>query len=467
MQNKNLARKAVHKVTIGQELTFDEAVQYLFEGLPVSTAATFRGGAGLIRAKYFYALLGTPQEKYRSIHIAGTSGKGSVAHIMTHLLAAHGFKVGTFTSPHVYDIRERVRINGEMISRTEFARITSEGIAHILRMQQSRHGPATFFEVMNGIAFRAFADHAVDYAVIETGLGGLYDSTNVIERSDKLAIITALGLDHTEILGNSLPEIASQKAGILPKNGQALAWQPDDTETKNVITETAQERDTSVEFADRTLYTMRTTDNDGIVFDYHSKDLRLEELKVSLYGEHQAQNTSLALFSLEKLAKRDNFTIQPEAVRNALKDIAIPARFERSSQGDRQFIFDGAHNPQKMQAFVEALRDSNTPKADWVFALKQSKDIEGVLKIIRPYVNTLYTTVFLNSHKDMAIFNAVPADELARLARKVGIAHVEAVPDCRDALELAYKNGNDTPIVVSGSFYLAGDLRSQLLTSHA
>lgn len=464
MQSKNLIRKIVHKASSGQQLSFDEAVQYLYEGLPVSTSTVFLGDAGLLRAKYFYTTLGTPQERYKSIHIAGTSGKGSVAHIMTRLLKEHGFGVGTFTSPHAYDIRERVLLNGEMISRTEFAQITSEAIPNILKMQQSSHGPTTFFEVMTGIAFRAFANNNVDYAVIETGLGGRYDSTNVIERSDKLAVISALGLDHTEILGNTLPEIAAQKAGILPTDGQAIAWQPDDADAQNVITTIAEERHTELGFANRDLYTLKATEPDGIVFEYHSKDLRIDNLKLSLYGEHQAQNASLALQSLELLSERDGFVIDPDSVRRALSSISIPGRFERVSYDKRQLIFDGAHNPQKIQAFAETLRDSGIEKADWVLALKYSKDIKTVLQIIKPYVTTLYTTTFLNSHKDMAIFHAIPEDELAAIAKEVGIAHVEAISDCRDALKLAYDNGNDVPIIVSGSFYLVGDLRNLQLT---
>lgn len=465
MQNKNLARKAVHKASTGQQLTFNEAVQYLYEGLPVSTAEVFRGGAGLIRAKHFYSMIGTPQEQYKTIHIAGTSGKGSVAHIVTHLLTAHDFMTGTFTSPHAYDIRERVLLNGEMVSRAEFARVTTDAVSYILRMQQNRHGPATFFEVMTGIAYRAFADHKIDYAVIETGLGGLYDSTNVIDRSDKLAVITALGFDHTEILGKTLPEIATQKAGIMPQHGQSVAWEPDDPDTRAVLQSTASDRQTKLQFATPDLYTLKSTGEKGVVFDYHSETLTIKNIHLSLYGEHQAQNAALALQSLEILAARDGFTIQPDAVRSALTNVFIPARFERVVQDDRQLIFDGAHNPQKMQAFVDALKSSGIQKANWVLALKHSKDVRGTLEIIKPYVDTLYATVFLNSHKDMAIFHAISAEDLAKLALEVGIRNVEIIPDCRDALDTAYRSTGSTPIVISGSFYLVGDLRPQVLTS--
>lgn len=454
-------RNTIHKVSNGQQLSFDEAVQYLYSGLASSSTAMFRGGAGLLRARYFYDMLGQPQEHYKSVHIAGTSGKGSVAHILTHLLTAHGFTTGTFTSPHAYDIRERVLINGEMLSRQEFAHATSGAISHALKIQQSRHGSPTFFEVITGVAFRVFADKHVSYAIIETGLGGLYDSTNTIERSDKLAVISTLGLDHTEILGDTLAKIASQKAGIMPFHGQAVAWQPDDEDAQKMLTSTAQKRQTHLNLISPDIYTMHFVTQAGTLFDYHSANLTITQIQLSLYGEHQAQNASLALQCLEKLAERDGFTIDEASVRQALAAIFIPARFERRQQGKRELIFDGAHNPQKMRALVNALSSTSTRKADWILALKESKDVQGVLEIIKPHVTTFYATTFLNSSNDTPL-NAVPAEKLAQLARNAGITQVETVSDCRDALDIAYRNDNHVPIIISGSFHLAGDLRQQL-----
>lgn len=456
MQNNSIQLK----LSQGKLLTFDETLRQLADGVPHGSQQVYTGGAGLIRAKHFYKLLDNPQEQYKTIHVAGTSGKGSVTHIMSHLLKAHGFRVGTFVSPHVYDIRERILLDCKPISKTQFAATSSALLTSALAMQPDQ---PSFFETINGVAFQSFADKKADYAVIETGLGGTYDSTNTIERSDKLALITTLGLDHMHVLGDTLEAIAAQKAGIIPFSGNAFAAQPAKISVQDVLSAHAAERSTKLSYVTDKHTTYSSATADGIIFDYHSESLRLTRLELSLSGPYQAGNAALALRALEFLAQRDGFEISERAIRAALKGIKIPGRFEQRSVFDKPVILDGAHNPQKIQAFVQALSDHSIHNANWVVALKAAKDSTGILQIIAPYVRTLYATEFSGGFNTMHIHSSQPAQDLAATATRSGIQNVEVIPDSHEALRLACLHStDDIPVIVSGSFYLLGEINARL-----
>jgi dihydrofolate synthase/folylpolyglutamate synthase len=465
MQSQTLKESALAALVHGKNLTFEEIQAYLVQALPHTAQDVFKSGAGLLRAKYFYNLLGNPQDQYKTIHIAGTSGKGSVTHILSHLLAAHEFKVGSFVTPHVYDIRERILLDCKMISKRRFSALATAVAPQIQAMQHSRHGEPSFFEVINGMAFQAFLELKAEYAIVETGLGGLYDSTNTINRSDKLALITALGLDHVAILGDTVEAIAQQKAGIFSETGQALAWLPPEPTVQNTLEVCALNRQTELAYVDARNFTFKETTDEGIVFDYHSASLHIPELHLSLHGKYQAENAALALRALETLAERDGFSVDASKVRRALVNIEIPGRFERIEVFGIQVILDGAHNPQKIAGFAKALQESGIAKADWVFALKDSKDAANILRIISPYVETLYVTGFKSDQEGMFMHSSLPAEELAGIARSCGISKIRVHADNVQALRAACHASKTEPVVVSGSFYLLGDLHSRL-TSH-
>jgi dihydrofolate synthase / folylpolyglutamate synthase len=191
--------------------TFEDAKQFLFERLVDGEKKLFGREQGIKRTEAWLTELGNPEERYPSIHIAGTSGKGSTSYMVSSLLLAAGASTGTITSPHVYDVRERMLLNRNYLSEEDFTQRTRSIVESIARMEKSAFGRPTYFEVLVGMAHQCFAEHKIDYGVIETGIGGRFDSTNTIQREDKLAVITRLGLDHTEILGETLEKIAWQK----------------------------------------------------------------------------------------------------------------------------------------------------------------------------------------------------------------------------------------------------------------
>ena len=202
--------------------TFDQAQDYLFAHIPKSTGRKFPGEAGLERMRTLAEVLGNPQEKYQVIHIAGTSGKGSTAAMISTMLTSHGFKIGLQVSPHLLDIRERVQINNELLSKEKFVTYLNEIAPHVEKVSRGDCGQVTYFEILVALAYYAFWKEEVVYAVMETGMGGLYDGTNIIQNPEKLAVITRIGHDHTSILGKTLPEITQQKAGIIHQGNMVI-----------------------------------------------------------------------------------------------------------------------------------------------------------------------------------------------------------------------------------------------------
>ncbi len=196
---------------------YSQILSYLYGFIPDRYSLKFSGQAGIERTKYLLQLLDNPQEKIKVIHIAGTSGKGSTAYLISKLLQHHGFKVGLQVSPHLIDIRERFQINNQLIPEELFVRTFQEIKPTIEKAKNSHWGKLTFFEILVSFAFYFFWKNKVDYAVMETGLGGLYDGTNVVENKNKLVVLTKIGLDHQWILGSTYEKIASQKAGIIKK----------------------------------------------------------------------------------------------------------------------------------------------------------------------------------------------------------------------------------------------------------
>ena len=209
---------------------FKEAEKYLYSTIPSSYTKKFPGSVGLSRTKKLLESLGNPQEKVNVIHIAGTSGKGSTATMISFILKEKGYKVGLTLSPHVVDIRERVQINNKFLTKEKFTSYLNEIVPFIKKINKQKKGEITYFEVLQVMAYYIFNKEKVDYAVIETGMGGTYDATNTVSNTDKICVITRIGLDHTNILGTNLTDIAKQKAGIIQKGNEVFALK----QTKNI-----------------------------------------------------------------------------------------------------------------------------------------------------------------------------------------------------------------------------------------
>jgi len=400
---------------------------------------------GLTRAAALFQRLGSPQDAVRTIHVAGTAGKGSVSAFVAAILDAHGFRVGTHVSPHVRSILERFQIDGVPLPAANFIDAVDAITPSVESLTHTPLGTPTFFEAANAIAFTRFAAAALDYAVVETGIGGLLDSTNTITRSDKLAVLTRIGLDHTNLLGDTVAEIAAHKAGILPTGGHGVVLRHHQARVRATIAETARRKRCHLDVLDPRDVSC-TVDPAGTV-------LRLGDTQypLGLQGHHQGVNAALALRAARYLAQRDGWTLDPAAIRTGLAGTWLPGRIERHNVSGREVILDGAHSNVKLVALVDTLRALHPGRrATWVLAAKADKDLHSVLAAIAPIAASVIAT-HLPGDGAGPIAPAIPAAQLAERARQRGLkAH--AVDDPVAAIHTALGADGGGPIVVTGSF---------------
>jgi dihydrofolate synthase/folylpolyglutamate synthase len=331
---------------------FDRVVRSLADELGPWSRPRPASAAGLHRARAKFARLGNPQDAVPTVHVAGTAGKGSAVGFIENLLHAHGFRVGAHSSPHVYSLAERFRIDGQPADPELLASALRAIRPAMAALRAGPYGEPTYFETLNAMAFTLFAER-VDYSVIETGIGGRYDSTNTVSRSDKLAVLTPIGLDHTDVLGTTLGQIADQKAGIFPDRGQAFVARPAHHEVTAAIHAEQDRRRCIVELVD-----VDGASADAVT-DGGGTTLRLADRSrwpLGLTGRHQAGNAYLALRAVAALAARDGWTLDRAAVAEGLRGVRLPGRFERRMlPGGRPVVLDGAHNPLKLTALVDTL----------------------------------------------------------------------------------------------------------------
>jgi dihydrofolate synthase/folylpolyglutamate synthase len=414
--------------------TFNQAEQFLALHIPKSSQQTFSGELGLKRTKYFLHLLGRPQEKLKIIHVAGTSGKGSTCYLISSLLTSHGFKVGFHQSPHLTDVRERFQINNQIISKKEFIFYLNKIIPIINIVGRTFYGPLTYFEILVGLAYFIFYDKKVDYAVMETGLGGWYDGTNVVSRADKLAVLTKIGLDHTNILGKTLSEIAFQKAMIINKNSQVISINQA-TAAKKIIEQVAKKKQAKVLFIEK---------------NHHFN------FKLNLIGDYQKENAGLALATVNFLGQRDGFIIHQENVKKVFKKAHFHGRFDIKKIKRKTVVFDGAHNPQKMEAFIKALiQKYPNKKFNFLLAFKSGKDYRNMLKTIIPWADSIVLTSFFTENQDMINLSENPGI-VGQQLKKIGFDNFVVIPSNKKALEKILTKKE--PIVVTGSLYLVGEI---------
>lgn len=437
------------------DVAFGAAVRYLYEDLTPGRQANTTPRTSLARSRALFAALGDPQNAVPAVHVAGTAGKGSVCAFTAAILTAHGFRVGAHLSPHAYSILERFQLDSLPVARDLLVEELDRVRPAIDAVQRAGFGRPTFFEVTNAIAFDIFATR-VDYSVIETGLGGQWDSTNTIERRDKLAVITSIGLDHTDVLGETLAEIAGQKAGILPYGGTALSARNDNA-ADAVIEAVATRRGCSVEFVRATSRPRsRVPDRSETVL----RRLGWPDTPLGMPGAHQAANAMLAVRAVETLAERDGWSLDYQAVRTGLVAARLPGRFERRRFDRHTVVLDGAHNPMKLAALVNTLHDLYPDRRFcWVVALKQNKDLAAALRVIVPAAELVVATEFDVEGGDFPASASVPAGKIAAVAAAAGV-RARAEPDVSAALDCALACSTDAeqPVIVTGSFHLLAAL---------
>ena len=441
--------------------TFEESLEYLYSYIPKTISYTYSADWGLSRTKFLLNLLDNPQNKLKIIHIAGTSGKGSTAYLTSLLLESLGQKVGLALSPHLVDIRERMQINNKLISKQQFVNYLNDLVPAIKKTEKSKYGMPTYFELVTILAFYIFEKKKVDFAVMETGLGGLYDATNSVDNPEKVAVITKIGLDHTNILGKTIKDIAYQKAGIIHPGNKVFSIEQE-IDAKKVLDERNSPTDktppityiTKENFKDVKLSIEKTQ------FNFHYQGLELDNLELGMLGEHQAQNASLALSVTYYLSQKYNFELSEQKVRVALRKAKFPGRFEVIHKNKKLIIIDGAHNPQKMRSFLESVAKIFPRKRfNFLLAFKKDKDYPEILEIMKPLTKRIFITTFFIENMDLIRFSEDP-QEVIKVLKKLGFKNYESIENNKLALEKALKESHD--LIVTGSLYLLADIYPDL-----
>jgi dihydrofolate synthase/folylpolyglutamate synthase len=387
------------------------------------------------RMQRLMAYLGNPERQLKIIHVAGTSGKTSTTYYIAGLLCASGYKVGHTVSPHVDSITERVQLNGKSISEKKFCKYLGE----FLDLIESTPETPTWFECLIAFAIWVFVQEKVDYAVLETGLGGLGDATNVAERADKLCVITDIGFDHMHVLGDKITSIAYQKAGIIHSSNTALMY-TQDAEVMRVVR----------------YWVSQQEDADLLTFEQG----RLAQVYGGKFAaglpDYQRRNWLLAFAAYLYLAKRDELKVITVTEMQHTQTIQIPGRMDARRVGAKTIIMDGAHNEQKMAAFVKSFQLLQPGrKVPVLLALKQGKEVRDIAPLLSVIASEIIVTTFSKA-QDLPILSIDPV-AIVEALRAQGI-HAVASSNQHKAYQQFLAAVDDVGIV-TGSFFLISELR--------
>ncbi|MEU8425098.1 folylpolyglutamate synthase/dihydrofolate synthase family protein [Micromonospora sp. NPDC048835] len=417
----------------------------------------------LDRIESLLDLLGSPQRAYPAIHLTGTNGKTSTARMIDSLLRAFGLHTGRYTSPHLETVRERISLDGEPVSEERFAAVYRE-IKPLADLVDARSDePLTYFDMTTALAFATFADAPVDIAVVEVGLGGAEDATNVLQAG--VCVITPIGLDHTEWLGDTLQDIALAKAGIIHPGATVIAAAQDEEAAGPILDRCAEVGATIAREGGEFGVRGRAVAVGGQVLSLQGLGGVYDDVFIPLHGAHQAQNAAVALAAVEAfLGAGARRQLDIEAVREGLASTSSPGRLERVRNAPT-VLLDGAHNPHGMKATVTALQEEFAfSKLVAVLGVLADKDAEALLDLLEPVVDQIVVT--RNSSP-----RAMPAEELGALAAEIfGEDRVHEAPEMPDAIEVAVALAEeDVPgelsgvgVLVTGSVVTVADARRLL-----
>jgi dihydrofolate synthase/folylpolyglutamate synthase len=404
----------------------------------------------LDRMRTLLRKLGNPHEHFRSVHVAGTKGKGSTCAMVASMLHACGYTVGLYTSPHLVDVRERIVVDGQMISHADFSRLV-RNIEPIVA--HSRPAP-TYFDVLTAIAFKHFVERKVQIAVVETGLGGRLDSTNVLK--PEVTAITSISKDHMAQLGHTLPKIAEEKAGIFKSRTPAITVQQE-PEVEAVLTRVAQKVGAPLDITGKTIEFSYRFESSRMLGPHNricltTPNSRFEHLSVPLIGEHQAINCGLALSIIDRLKSR-GIAINDQRAMEGLAKTTLPGRMELINQTPRVLV-DGAHNAASLDALMRAigqhiLYDSMVV----IFGCCADKDIPGMLDRITSGADKVIFCPVKN------IRTADPEELAARYVEQYG-KMAQVAHSLQEALDIANRAVTKEDLIcITGSFYLVGEAK--------
>ena len=425
-------------------MNFDEALRYLDDHTSYDVTGRIDSPT-TERIGRLCAAMGDPQHAAPVIHVTGTNGKGSTVQMISRLLMTSGLTVGTYTSPHLERINERIQRNGEPISDEEFA----EQIAAIAQLEAITGVRPSFFEAVTAAAFRWFADVAVDVMVIEVGLLGRWDATNVVDAT--VAVITNIGLDHTEFAGPTLADIASEKAGIITEHGAVVVGATD----PNLIKVFSREPHASMLVRDEDFAVVdNTLAVGGRLLDLRTPTTVYSEVYLPVHGAHQAENASAALCAVETFFAAP---LADEVVREGFGTVELPGRFEVVGV-QPLVIVDGAHNPPGADSSVGVFFDDFRPEERRILVVGTLRDADEMISALR--ADDFDVVIACTA----ATPRGVEAAVIGAAARRAGCVEVLVIDDpiaaCEEALRQA---GADDAILVAGSIYVVGAVRSTLL----
>lgn len=426
-------------------MNYQESLHYIEE------THKFGVRLGLDNISKLLELLGNPQDKINIIHVAGTNGKGSTCSFITSILKEAGYKVGLYTSPFLETFTERIRVNGENIPEDDVARIVTLIKEKIEYMVANGYSYPTEFEIVTAMAFYYYCEQNVDFVALEVGLGGRYDATNVISKSE-VSVITSISLDHVGILGDTVAKIAYEKGGIIKENGVAIVYDQSD-EAKDVIKNICKEK--NAKYIEVTFDSMkiRKSDINSQVYSCKVMNKTYEDLEIKLIGEHQVNNSMLALSVVEYLKEAKNLDINEEDIRIGLLNTKWPGRIEKLME-DPIFIIDGAHNEDGASSLAKSISENfGDKKGTLLIGMLEDKDIDSVLKIIMPYFDKVITTTPDNPR-------AISCEALKEKISKY-VDDVISIENIEEAVNYTLRNSKKEDIIISaGSLYMIGAVRT-------
>jgi len=439
--------------------TYDQAMKYLFDCTDYERQRKLRYNVttfNLDRMEELLKGVGNPHKKIKTIHIAGTKGKGSTATMLARMIEANGYNVGLYTSPHVTTLHERIVINSRMITQREMLDLINRIHGPVEKLGRKDQAP-TFFEIMTAMAFMYFADKKVDIAVIETGVGGRLDSTNVIAPS--VVGITSISVDHPNLLGNTIDSIAKEKAGVI-KAGIPVVTVNQDPKAMRVLKKQASSVKAPLSVTGRDIdfsYRFESSREHGphTRICVTTSTSRFEHLKVPLPGEHQAINCGLALAVLDKL-KGQGYKIDDDKAVAGLKTVSMVGRMELICD-DPRIIVDAAHNAASIKALIQAI-GQHIPYDSMIviFGCNTDKDVRGMLTQLQYGADKV---IFTRSNSPKAVYPQDLADMYTEICGKMcqtAISIREAVRTAQSAIT------REDLICITGSFYLVGQAKEQL-----
>ena len=397
---------------------------------------------GLSRTRQLLAAIGNPEKKLKFVHIGGTNGKGSTAACIASILTKAGYKTGLYTSPYILRFNERMQINGEQIADDELERLTDMIRPHADAMEDT----PTEFEVITALAMEYFYEHKTDIVVLEVGLGGELDSTNVID-TPECAVITAIGLDHTEFLGDTTAKIAATKAGIIKEGGDVVIY-PAEQDVVDVIKDKCARVNAKFHSADASKVNVHSVELDGCRFDYDG----LKDLFLPLAGTYQPYNAAVAITACRVLRDK-GWKITDENIASGLASVKWPGRFEVLSRRP-VFILDGAHNPHGIKATRESLINHfGDEKLTFVIGVMADKDVDTMISMVAPLAKEFFTARPDNPR-------AMSAEDLAKLLSKHG-AKATPCTSVQSAVDTAIASvGKDGTVIALGSLYFSAEIRA-------